>query len=129
MRSWSWVCMTTDARNNTATTTRLMASSSGFQIRKSDKHLLRQNCSTVLVLSIILGFLSLSCSSALSLSAKDTTNIIRYFPYNKFLVNNERIKYPFGWIKRSGSVNFSPGWGKRSTIDEEHVYPDEYVNK
>ena len=116
MRSWSWLCMTTDAKNRTRDSTRLMACSSSFQTRQTDKHPIRQNYSSVFVLSIIFGLLSLSFSSALSLSAQDATNIIRY---------SDR----FDWDKRSGSVNFSPGWGKRNTLDQAQLFPDEFVNK
>merc|ERR1712064_114996 len=86
-----------------------MASTPKSQIKHANKSSIHQNFTPVFVLSLIFGLLSLPCSSALSLSSKDANDIIRYFPYN-----NERIKYPFHWKKRSGAVNFSPGWGKRS---------------
>merc|ERR1712064_21531 len=101
-----------------------MASTPKSQIKHANKSSIHQNFTPVFVLSLIFGLLSLPCSSALSLSSKDANNIIRYFPYN-----NERIKYPFDWKKRSGAVNFSPGWGKRSTISQELVFPDEHVDK
>merc|ERR1712064_257569 len=101
-----------------------MASTPKSQIKHANKSSIHQNFTPVFVLSLIFGLLSLPCSSALSLSSKDANDIIRYFPYN-----NERIKYPFDWKKRSGAVNFSPGWGKRSTISQELVFPDEHVDK
>jgi len=116
--------MTIDAENQIKDSSQLMESTSKSQIKYGNKSSINQNFAPVFVLSLIFGLLSLPCSSALSLSSRDASNIIKYFPHN-----NERIKYPFDWKKRSGAVNFSPGWGKRSAISQELVFPDEHVDK
>ena len=123
MKSWSWPCMTTDGENKATLPDQLMADSSSQQIKRTDKLLIRQNYTFVFLLSFIFGLLSIPCSSSFTLSTKDAADIIKYFPYN------ERINYPYDWNKRNGAVNFSPGWGKRSSVNQEDAYPDEYLNK
>ena len=123
MKSWSWPRMTTDGENKATHPDQLMADSSSQQIKRTDKLLIRQNYTSVFLLSFIFGLLSIPCSNSFSISAKDTADIIKYFPYN------ERINYPYHWNKRNGAVNFSPGWGKRNSVNQDDAYAEEYLNK
>ena len=96
----------------------LMANSS-TPIRKTDNLLQGHNFQSVFVLSVVFVLLSLSFASALPVSQSGPTDIVRLLP------NKEVVRYHSKWNKRSGggSVNFSPGWGKRSNSFEQ-IHPD-----
>ena len=98
---------------------------STVQVRQTRNLLQRPNLPSVSLLSFVLVLLfAFSFSSALPLSESTSPNI------RKSLGNNELIIYPAEWIKRSGggSVNFSPGWGKRSDSFIQ-AYPGGFMYK
>ena len=105
MKSWSWPCMTTDSDNKGTSSNQLMAKPLNPQIKRREKFSFRQNYASIfgnyVVLSFVFGLLSIHCSNCFSLSTKDASDIIKYFPYN-----NERINNPSYLNKRSGAVNF-----------------------
>ena len=121
MVPWSWSYMA-DCKYPRRPT-QLMENSS-TRSRKSDNFLQGHNFPPGFVLSVVFLLISLCSASALPLSQSDSPDIVRLLP------NNEVIQYNSKWNKRSGggSVNFSPGWGKRSN-NFEQIHPDGSIKK
>ena len=119
MLPWTWSCMAD--YKHLRSPIQLMASSS-IHIKPTEKFLQGHNFPSGFVLSVICVLLSVSLSSALPLSQQSDPTII-----TELLPNKEVPAYLLDRNKRSGggSVNFSPGWGKRS-LSSDHINPDEY---